>query len=36
VLYLVVNLAAVRAMRVLERRVRVPGFIAGTGDAHSA
>jgi glutamate/aspartate transport system permease protein len=36
VLYLVVNLAAVRAMRVLERRVRVPGYIAGAGDAHSA
>ena len=36
VLYLVVNLAAVRALRALERRVRVPGFIAGAGDAHSA
>jgi glutamate/aspartate transport system permease protein len=36
VLYLAVNLAAVRAMRSLERRVRVPGFIAGAGDAHSA
>ncbi len=36
VLYLVVNLAAVRALRALERRVRVPGLIAETGDAHSS